>query len=337
MTKSEDAMLTMLDRAVSEGGAPGILAEVRAGDRVWSGQRERSPEDRFRIGSISKTFTATVLLQLVAENRLSLDDPAGQWLPGLVEHADEISVRRLLNHTSGVFNYTQDQVALSQRETYTPHQLVEVAAAHPADFEPGAGWAYSNTNYVLAGLIAERVTGRDLADEIADRVCRPLGLAATRLPHAGDETLGEPHSAHFTKLFSPDPDAEIHDVTLLEPSPYWAAGGMVSTAGELLRFFGALLGGRLLPPEQTRALFDAVPTRDWLPDAAYGLGICSLKLPGGSEVWGMAGALFGSWTYVFGSRDGAHLVAANINADWAAGPWSDPGEVLADLLVAEFG
>ncbi|RSM77968.1 D-alanyl-D-alanine carboxypeptidase [Amycolatopsis sp. WAC 01375] len=335
MTKI-DEVRDVLDKAVSEAGVPGILAEIREHDQTWSEVRERSAEDRFRIGSVTKTFTATVVLQLAAENRLDLDDPVGKWLPGLVARGDEIPVRRLLNHTSGLFNYTQDQPALSTRETYTPHQLAEIAMAHPADFAPGAGWGYSNTNYVLAGMVAERVTGRDLADEITDRVTRPLGLTATRLPRAGDETLGEPHSVHYTKLFSPDPDAEIHDASALEPSPYWAAGGMVSSAGDLLRFFEALLGGRLLPPEQQSAMFTTTPTRDWLDSASYGLGVSSLTLSDGTEVWGMGGALFGSWTYVYGSRDGTHLMAANINADWATGAWDDPGAVLTALLEAGF-
>ncbi|WP_414941081.1 serine hydrolase domain-containing protein [Amycolatopsis sp. cmx-11-51] len=334
------AVRRVLDRAMAEGGIPGILVEIREGAGSRSDERKRSPEDRFRIGSITKTFTATVLLQLAAENKVRLDDPVGKWLPGLVEgnghDGDEIPLRRLLDHTSGIANHTEDPEALSEYETYTPRQLVDIALRRPAAFKAGTDWAYSNTNYVLAGMIAERVTGRDLAAEIATRITVPLGLSGTRLPRAGDETLGEPHSRHHTKLFSPDPAAEIYDATELEPSPYWAAGGMVSTAGDLNRFFGALLGGRLLPPEQQRAMFTTIPTKNWLPATTYGLGVSSVTLPDGTELWGMGGALFGSWSYVYGSRDGGHLLAVNVNGDWTSGPWDDASGVFTDLLVAEF-
>lgn len=348
--RNHDAVQRVLHQAVREGGVPGILAQVRDGDGHWFGtagvadtrtRRARGIEDRFRIGSITKTFTATVILQLVTEGQLALEDTVERWLPGVVtgngHDGDTITVRQLLNHTSGVFSHTSDQPALSTQETYTPEELVAIAVSHPADFPAGTGWAYSNTNYVLAGMLVEQVTGRMLADEITDRLARPLGLTGTSLPLGADPVLSGPHSSHYTKLFSPDPDATVHDVTELETSPYWAAGGMISTVADLGRFFAALLGGRLLRPEQQREMFTMVPTESWLPGATYGLGVSRLTLPSGTEVWGMGGALFGSWSYVYGTREGTHTLAVNINADWATGRWEDPIGIFTDLLEAEFG
>lgn len=250
-----EAVQRLLRQAVIQGGLPGILAEVRDGDRRWFGTagvadtrtgRKRSPQDRFRIGSITKTFVATVVLQLAAEGRLSLDDTAEQWLPGVVHghHHDGagVDIRMLLNHTSGIFNYTDDQQALNRYEAHPPESLVQIAMSHPPTFTPGSGWAYSNTNYVLAGMIVERATGRALAEEITERISRPFGLAGTYLPHGSDPTIRGPHSRHYTKLFRTDLGAPVHDATELDPSMFWAAGGMISTAGDLNRFFGALLG-----------------------------------------------------------------------------------------------
>ncbi|MFH8569265.1 serine hydrolase domain-containing protein [Streptomyces sp. NPDC017993] len=343
------AVQRLLDRAVAQGCLPGILAEVRDGDQRWFGTagvadtataRERSAQDRFRIGSITKTFVATVMLQLVAEGTLSLDDPVDKWLPDLVHGHDggKVTCRQLLNHTSGIFNYTEDRDALNRHETHTPELLVRIATSHPVTFPPGTGWGYSNTNYVLAGLITERATGRALAEEIDQRISRPLGLAGTYLPHGSDPSIRGPHSRHYTKMFRPEPDAPVFDVTELDPSLFWAAGGMISTAADLNRFFGALLGGQVVAAAQQRDMFSTVPTHEWLPDAAYGLGVSSLRLPCGATVWGMGGALFGSWSYSYGTRDGEHMVTTNVNGDWVDDDsgWDDPIGVFTDLLQAKF-
>jgi D-alanyl-D-alanine carboxypeptidase len=345
----------LLDRAVADGGVPGILSEVRDGRWRWFGTAgvadltaggERSRRDRFHIGSATKTFTATVALQLVAERRLRLDDTVERWLPGLVQgngnDGGQITVRQLLNHTSGLFDYLRDQEAVNQHEVPTPEQLVRVAMAHPPLFAPGASWAYGNTNYVLVGMIVERAGHLPLADQIDRRITQPLGLTGTYLPRGGDRAINGPHSRHYTKLYSPDPNAPVHDVTELNSSPFWAGGGMISTAGDLNRFFGALLGGRLLPPAQQREMFtDLVPTpQDWVPNTEYGLGITSLDLKchpgGGPKVWGMGGAILGSWSYTYGTRDGGHLVTTNVNGDWAHGPWRTPIDIFTDVLEAEF-
>ncbi|MFJ3928195.1 serine hydrolase domain-containing protein [Streptomyces sp. NPDC090022] len=337
----------VLDRAVADGGVPGIVAELRDGRDRWTGTagvadtttgRERHPRDRFRIGSTTKTFTATVLLQLVAEHRLTLDDPVRTWIP---EAPADVTVRQLLGHTSGIPDYVTDPVIVSRSvglpflehrfDSYRPQDLVAIALSRPPVFAPGTRWAYSNTNYVLAGMIVERVTGGPLADAIAQRITRPLGLTATYLPRGDDPRIHGPHGRHYSKLMLTAPDAGVHDVTELNPSWGWAAGGIVSTTGDLDRFFGALLGGRLLPPAQQEEMFTMLPTENWIPGTTYGLGVSSVRLACGETVWGMGGAVNGSWTFTYGTRDGRRVLSVNVNGDW-----NDPIATFTDLLGTEF-
>ncbi|MFJ1930472.1 MULTISPECIES: serine hydrolase domain-containing protein [unclassified Streptomyces] len=343
------AIQHVLNQAVTQGGLPSILTEIRDDDQRWFGTagvadiatgRERSPQDQFRIGSISKTFVATVMLQLAAESRLSLDDTVEQWLPGVVRghnhDGGRVAIKTLLNHTSGIFNYTDDQEALNRYETHTPELLVQIAMSHPVTFTPGSDWAYSNTNYILAGMIIERATGRALADDITERITRPLDLTGTYLPRGSDPTIRGPHSRHYTKMFQTGPGAPVYDATELDSSMFWAAGGMISTAEDLNQFFGALLGGRILPPDQQRDMFTTLPTHGWIPNTTYGLGVSSVTLPCGETVWGMGGALFGSWSYTYGARDGVHMVTVNVSGDWVNSGWDDPIGIFTDLLQTKF-
>ncbi|WP_067525875.1 serine hydrolase domain-containing protein [Nocardia uniformis] len=348
-TTAPTAIQDVLDRAVSEGGVPGIIAEVRDEGRQWFGtagvadtatEQPRLPQHRFRIGSITKTFVATVLLKLVGEGLLGLDDTVHQWLPNMVRgngnDGDAITVRQLLNHTSGLFNYTDDREALNHYETHSPSVLVNIAVAHPPTFAPGTNWGYSNTNYILAGLVVEAVAGASLHDELRRHLIEPLGLTVTSLPHGSDPAIEGPHSRHYTKLFDSSTDAVIHDATELDVSMFGAAGGMISTLGDLHRFFAALLGGQLLHPAEQAEMLRTVPTENWIANTGYGLGISSVTLPSGVALWGMGGALFGSWTYAYGTGDGHHVLVANVNGEWAHGVWCDPIGVLTDLLRAEF-
>ncbi|MFI8260968.1 serine hydrolase domain-containing protein [Streptomyces sp. NPDC085665] len=344
----------VLDRAVAGGGVPGILARIREDRDAWVGSagvadtetgRRRREQDRFRIGSTTKTFTATVMLQLEAEHRLGLDDSVEKWLPGVVRgpgyEPEKITIRQLLNHTSGIYDYVNDEV-MSDRGTgtpflehrfdsYRPEEIVRIGLSHPPRFAPGTDWAYSNTPYFLAGMIIERVTGRPLADAFAQRIARPLGLSATYLPRGDEQVIRGPHGRHYSKLMLTTPDAAVYDVTELNSSWGWAAGGVVSTTGDLDRFFGALLGGRLLPPAQQGEMFTMVHTENWIPDTTYGLGVASQKLSCGVTVWGMGGAINGSWTYTFGTRNGTRMVSVNSNGDW-----NHPIIAFTDLLQAEF-
>ncbi|MFE4057681.1 serine hydrolase domain-containing protein [Streptomyces sp. NPDC059096] len=329
-----------IETAVEE-GVPGAVAGTRDRRGVWHGVagvgdvttgQKRSPDDRFRIGSITKTFVATVLLQLQAEGRIDLDDTVASHLPGVVRgngndgHA--ITVRRLLNHTSGLFNYTADpefrakvfsEKFLEHRyDTWTARQLVETALAHRPDFAPGTDWKYSNTNYVLAGMIVEKVTGRPYAAEIERRILRPLGLRATSVPGTAAR-LPQPSSRAYG-LLAVEPAPRVEDVTELNPSIAGASGEMISTTADLNTFFTALFQGRLLPARQLAEMRDTVSTEDGGPNTSgpgYGLGLTRQPLSCDKALWGHGGGIHGSSSIALATEDGGHAFALNFNGDWA--------------------
>jgi D-alanyl-D-alanine carboxypeptidase len=346
------AVQQILEQTVISGNVPGFTVEIYDENGTWfhaagladvEARRQHLPKNEFRIGSTTKTFTATVVLQLVGENVLSLEDTVEKWLPGLLQgnnyDGNSITIKQLLQQTSGIFNYVLDPEAMAQflgptflehrYDVYKPEDLIKLALAHPPDFAPGTDWAYSNTNYILLGMIVERATGKPFAEEIETRIVQPLGLTGTYLPHA--PTLRGSHGKFYSKLYSPDSDAQIHDVTELSPSVGWTAGGMVSTVGDLNHFFAALVSGQLLQPKEQQAMFSGVMTKNWIPNTTYGLGISSVKLSCDVTLWGHGGAINGSWSYSYGTRDGKRMVTQHVNGDW-----SDQIGIFTKVLEAEF-
>lgn len=296
----------------------------------------RRAADHYRVGSITKTFISTVLLQLEAEGRLSLDDKVEKWLPGVVRgHGHDgrrITVRRLLNHTSGIFDYTadgdfvrtyflKDGFLVHRYDTKTPEQLVAIAMAHQPLFAPGTSWRYSNTNYVLAGMVIGKVTGHSYASEIRHRVIAPLGLRATSVPGTG-VTLPRPSSRAYSKL-AETTTGPTYDVTELNPSLASSAGEMISDSADLNRFYTALLGGRLLPPRQLKEMKTTVRA-DGIPGARYGLGLIDRKLSCGVHVWGHDGGIHGSTSSAVTTADGRHSLSFNFDGDWSG----DSGAVI---------
>ncbi|MFE9453869.1 serine hydrolase domain-containing protein [Streptomyces sp. NPDC006739] len=360
---SHSGVQDVLNRAVTEGGLPGATAQIVDGrDGNWFGRAgvadlgtgaQQQPQNRFRIGGTSQTFVATVMLQLVAEHKVSLDDSVERWLPGLVDgngyDGSKITVRQLLNQTSGIYNYVLSSTILGdvigtaflehRFDSLTPEQLVGLAVAYPPAFAPGTSWGSSETNYVLAGLIIEKATGRSLADEIHDRIARPLHLTGTYEPAAGDTGIDGPHGRAYSHLNQSGSDIPSYDVTELNPGLVFATGDMISTTGDLDTFFGALLRGRLLPPAEQQEMFTMSQTTNWIPGMNYGYGIASTTLSCGTTVYGMFGGTEGSWTYTYGTRDGRHLLSTNVNGDWLYGTgWSmqAPIGVFDAELKAEF-
>ncbi|MGW6565591.1 serine hydrolase domain-containing protein [Streptomyces sp. NPDC054975] len=319
-----------LDAAVAQ-GVPGAVAQARTGRAGWTGTAgERGGQDRYRVGSITKTFVATVLLQLQAEGRLDLDDPVEKWLPGVVRgnghDGRKVTVRQLLNHTSGIYDVTSDpgfqqkvfgpEFLQNRYDTWTPEQLVAIAMTHEPDFAPGTAWTYSNTNYVLAGMVIEKVAGRPYGKEVERRVIKPLKLRATSVPGT-KVTMPQPSSRAYSKL-SFDPDATtVHDVTELNPSLAYAAGEMISDSNDLQTFYRALFKGKLLPKAEMREMTRTVPVGAEHPEFFYGLGLQQTKLSCGKEVWGHGGGIHGSSSMAATTRDGEHSLAMNFNADWA--------------------
>ncbi|MFF9106875.1 serine hydrolase domain-containing protein [Streptomyces sp. NPDC014805] len=319
-------------------GVPGVTLTAAQGRHTWSTTAgtgdlrtgaPRSAADRYRVGSITKTFVATVLLQLEAEGRLSLDDTVEKWLPGVLDtngyDGSKITVRMLLNHTSGVYDYTEDPAVL---ETYfskdgfyahrfdriSPQQLLAIALSHERYFAPGASWHYSNTNYLLAAQIVEKVTGRGYGEEIRRRIIAPLHLTGTLVPGTRP-TLPEPSSRAYGKL-SRETTGPTYDVTELNPALAYGSGEMISDSADLNRFYRALLGGRLLPAAQLKEMKTTVEV-EGAPNARYGLALIDRRLSCGVHVWGHDGGIHGSTSVAATTADGRHAVTFNLNGDWA--------------------
>lgn len=263
---------------------------------------------RFRIGSLTKTFVATVVLQLVGEGKVDLDAPVEDYLPGLVRGNDndgrEITVRNLLQHTSGLPDYleiiTPQKMIETRFEHREPRDLVRIAVGQSRLFKPGSRWRYSNTNYLLAGMLIKSVTGRRYGKQIQRRILWPLRLRDTDVP--GDRT-GIPgrHPRGYVKQ-----GPHLLDITDLNPSMAAGSGDMISSANDLNRFLGALVGGRLLRSAQLREMMKPPRIDDPSGNPSgrhYGLGLEKFSLSGcRGEFWGHAGDMLG-----FTTRSGATL------------------------------
>jgi D-alanyl-D-alanine carboxypeptidase len=266
-------------------------------------------EGRYRIASNTKTFTAVVLLQLVGEGRLRLDDPVERHLPGLIPHVGErITVRHLLQHTSGLPDYgaplhgfTEESFQRHRYDHHEPRDLVALALTRPHGFEPGTEWRYSNTGYVVAGLVVEAVTGAPWAREVERRIIRPLGLHGTGVP-ADDPRLPRPHARAYQQWGLGGP---LTDTTEFNTSSSYAAGGIVSTTRDVTTFFRALLAGRLLRPAEQAELLRTVPA-DGLD---YGLGLYRKPLSCGGFYYDHGGNTTGTISRGGVSPDGRRSVA----------------------------
>ncbi|ANW17590.1 serine hydrolase domain-containing protein [Streptomyces clavuligerus] len=312
-------------------GAVGVVARSEKQGAVWKGTagvadrttgKPRKANEHFRIGSITKTFVATVLLQLEAEGRLSLDDTVERHLPGLIRDGGndgrKITVRQLLNHSSGLPEYLRNQTFydryinlpgfLENRYTqHSPADLVRTGMALGQDFAPGTRFSYSNTGYIVAGMIVEKVTGNRYEDEIRERIAEPLKLRGTGSP--GTAT-GIPRPS--ARGYGVGPDGTLHDLTELSPTVAWSAGDMISTTADLNRFFGALLGGKVLPKKQLNAMKTTLPDPNGFIEG-YGLGLYTTTTKCGTKLWGHAGGIMGWGADAVTTEDGRHTLAASAN------------------------
>jgi D-alanyl-D-alanine carboxypeptidase len=324
-------------------GFPGILAKTAEGGKTWgyaagvadlSTKKPMKTDFRFRIGSVTKTFTATVVLQLAGENRLNLDDSIEKWLPGVIQgngyNGKQITIRQIMNHTSGIAEYLRSKDAdfMDTKKSYTADELVKMGISLPPDFAPGKGWSYSNTGYVLLGILIEKVTGNSYAEEIENRIIEPLELSNTFLPGNSSVIPGTKHARGYVQ---PDEASELKDVTYYNPSAASSAGDMISTADDLNKFFSYLLSGKLLKEQQLKQMLTTVPTGIEGIDG-YGLGIYETKLPNHVSIWGHAGGVPGFSTFAGGTLGGKHTLAINLNGHKANGG-SDP---FKNILLAEF-
>jgi Tol biopolymer transport system component/CubicO group peptidase (beta-lactamase class C family) len=299
-TPSASPPVGRVAREFARGGGKSVIVFLSAGGKEYAataGPRRPAVAGRFRIGSVTKTFTATIVLQLVAEGKLRMTDSLEKHLPGVVPRGGEITLRRLLNHRSGLVNFTDygSWLGRAGRSASTrPIDVLRFAGSKPLAFEPGSRGVYSNTNYIALGLVIEKVTGRSYGQELEQRILRPLELDHTELPE--------------TRRL---PDLTDEGVN---PNVVWAAGAIVSNARDLSRFYSALLSGRLLSAGSLGQMKRAVE--------GTGLGVGVTDLPCG-RFWGHGGFILDYATLVTASEKGDRVAVVSIRGGWSGLPPPD--------------
>ena len=263
--------------------------------------------DKTRIGSISKTFTATVILQLVDEKKLSLDDKLSKYEPQ-VPGADGITIRQLLNMTSGLYNYTDDQAfwdafLKNRNAVWTPQQVVDLAVSHPAVFPPGQKYMYSNTNYILLGMIIEKVTGKKAGDVITTGIIDKLSLTNTSFP-TGTGIPSPYMHGYLAATGQPNDSAKLQDFSIYSPSPFWTAGAMISTLNDLKTWAEAIGNGKVL----SKAMHAEQIKLSAPNTSSYGLG-----LMGGPKFFGHSGEVpgYNSSMYYFPGTKATSITLIN--------------------------
>lgn len=314
-----DPRQTAMDAAVAA-GIPGMVAvadDFRGVSGVADIERPGKPDasGRWRIASVSKVFVATLVLQLVAEKRVGLDEPVQRYLPGLLPYPEQISVRQLLQHTSGLPRdlapedtwASGPEVDTERFEHFDSDDQIRLSVTkQPLQFKPGTSWAYSNTGYNVLGLLVEKTTRKPLERALAERITGPLHLRDTSLPR-DFPFLIRPAARGYEQLY--DAPRGLTDVTTYNYSRYFGAGGMVSSGKDLNRFFDALFGGRLLPADLLEQMKTTVPAGGM----EYGLGLMKLNLKTAGAcaddhvVWGHGGDLPGFNTLSFHDDSGKDI------------------------------
>lgn len=313
----EGGLEDILERIMSRYRIPGAVVGIRIPGRGrWVCARGKSdiredidmkPFDKVRIASITKSFTATLILMLVDEGLLGLDGSVGDVLPG-VPGIEGVTIRQLGNNTSGLFDYLEDEsfqhlIESDPARGVDSRELVDIAMSHEPYFEPGGGYHYSNTNFVLLGLIAEELTGTSMEELVTERIIRPLGLRNTEFPVEPD------YDRRFSHGYRPGGDERLEDVTCLNPSIGWAAGGMTSNLVDLETWAGVLGRGDLITEEARRAQLYWVESPDRLVEfERYGFGITAK-----GEFIGHEGHLLGynNAMYYLTARDATVVVLFN--------------------------
>lgn len=324
---SGDALRDGIRNLVDVDGVPGVAAitshdgqpvrRMAAGLADLPAGRAMGPDDRFRIGSITKTFVATVVLQLVTEHRLALDQPIAGLLPEPVPNAGQITLRELLNHTSGLFDYSYDP-RFDPGATYTPAQLIALGVENSPYFAPGTGFHYSSTNYIVLGEIVHQVTGHPIQDEVRTRLIDTLHLSGTTFPTATTIAPRQARGYVFATPLPPRSGPALDVTTRTSAGAAGAAAAMVSTGDDVDRFLAALLGGRLVPRHLLAEMEQPTPGADafyaavGISGLSYGLGLVLASTPCGTA-YGSLGDIDGYTSIAL--RLGHRQVALLMNTD----------------------
>ncbi|MCD5315094.1 serine hydrolase domain-containing protein [Kineosporia babensis] len=312
--------------ALVKAGAVGTLVRVDDGHKLRTAtagladretKRRLKNKDQYEAGSQTKTFVAVLTLQLAAQGKLKLDAPVEKYLPGVVPNGQKITVRMLLQHTSGLFNYTEDEQAFKEiladpeREA-TPQELLEVGFRNDPYFAPGQGWHYSNTGYIVLGEMLHQVTGQPVKTLIQQKIAKPLRLRDTYL---ADPKVANPGPGFAHGYLTEVADGRFSYADTSQWSLSWAgsAGAVVSTARDLSTFYSTLLGGDLLPKAQLNEMKKTVDlSEEWGAPIGYGLGLYRQETPCGTG-WGHDGGTLGHNTTTLVSSDGKRSVAGDVN------------------------
>ncbi|WP_167969323.1 serine hydrolase domain-containing protein [Lentzea indica] len=297
-----------LDQIVKE-GTPGVEAHANGRDYA----KGNAPVNgRVRVGSITKSFVAVATLQLVAENKIELDGPASKYVPYVKD--ERITVRQILQHTSGLPDYALaigvNKIGDIRNRHFEPHELLDAGLKQPPRFQPGEKYEYSNTNYVVAGLMIQKVTGRPVAEEVQRRVIDRADLKDTYWPKQGEQRIRGRHARAYAQTDLLDPKSATVDATELDTSAAWAAGAMVSTPADVAKFYKTLLNGGLLQKPQLDDMRRTVPVDE---KSAYGLGLESTKLSCGGVSWGHGGTIHG-WASLGAATDSGKSAAITLTA-----------------------
>ncbi len=334
-----DALQREVAKHVMAAGPPGYIARIDNGKKIYTlaqGVADKATgrpitvHDQFEAGSNTKTFTAVLALQQVDRGRLALDAPVEKYLPGVVPNGANITVRMLLNHTSGLFSYTGDpdffvDMEKDPQHVHTEAELLAIAFKHKPYFAPGKGWQYSNTGYTLLGMILQKQTGKSLSALVKERITGPLGLHRTYLVDPKVTNTGPGFARGYAVKYAGG-TPEYTDVSNWALGGWaGAAGAAVSTTDDLSRFFSAVLQGKLFSQAQLKQMKTTVPLPEEFPiKGGYGLGLFKTDSPYGT-VWGHGGDTMGTHSTAVATEDGRRT-AVTVSTAEPNDPSETPGK-----------
>ncbi|MFE9622852.1 serine hydrolase domain-containing protein [Streptomyces sp. NPDC006527] len=320
---SVTSVLNVQKQAIAN-GAPGALTRIDSGTSTyristgWADTAAHTAMDadrRFRVGSVSKSFTTVVLMQLVAEGLVDLDASANTYLSKPLPD-DRITVRHLLSHRSGLWDYTNEMFYYTvpgfesvRNKVFTYQELIDLSTAHKVNNEPGAAYSYSNTNFVVLGQLIEHITGTPMATHYQQRIFTPLQLKNTSYVHPQTTIAGS-----YARGYLRQDDTTLPLVDSTEQTVSWAqsAGAVISNSADLNRFFSSLVSGKLVPPAQLQEMMSMVPVNSD-GTQSYGLGLRGRQLSCGVKVYGHTGTVQGYYTYAFTTADGKRSMTSMAN------------------------